>query len=97
MPLFVGCLALAFPRLAVVAVWLLGGDYLMRALGGLGWIVLGLLFMPVTTLAFAFAVNSMAPAGRVPDLGWVVVGVAALIDLGIIGSNSRRRRRKPND
>ena len=90
-PLVLGCLALVFPRLAVFAVWLFGGGYLARALGGLGWIVLGFVFMPLTTLAFAFATNSMGPAGRVPDLGWVLIVVAGLLDLGIIGGNAKRR------
>lgn len=94
MPFLVGCLAIAFPRLAVFLVWLLGGGYLTRALGGIGWLILGFIFMPLTTLAFAFAMNTMTPAGAVPDLGWVLVVVAGLVDLGIIGSNAKRRRRR---
>jgi hypothetical protein len=95
-PFLVGCLALAFPRLAVFLVWFLGGGYLMRAVGNFWWLLAGFLFMPLTTLAFAFATNTMRPAGHVPDLGWVVVGVAALLDFGLIGSGhaARRRRRR---
>src|SRR5262252_6209824 len=31
MPCLVGCLALAFPRFALILVWLFGGNYLARA------------------------------------------------------------------
>jgi hypothetical protein len=97
MPFLVGCLALGFPRLAVLLVWLFGDGYLMRALHSGVWLVLGFLFMPLTTLAFAYATNSLPPQGSIPDLGWVLVGVAALLDLGIFGSGRIRRRSKPRE
>jgi len=91
--LVLGCLALGFPRLVLFIVWLLGGDYLARAINE-GWIaILGFFFLPTTTLTFAYATNSLGPVGEVSDLGWVLVVVAGLIDLGLVGGSSRARKR----
>jgi hypothetical protein len=53
------------------------------------WPILGFVFLPTTTLAFAFATNSLAPAGGVGPFGWLLVIIALLIDLGILGHNGR--------
>ena len=76
MPCLLGCLALGFPRLAVVLVWLFGGSYFERAYGEWYWPVLGFLFFPLTTLGFAFAHNSVGPAGEVTSFGWLLVAIA---------------------
>jgi hypothetical protein len=94
MPLLLGCLALVFPRVAVFLVWFFGGDYLITAVGNVVWLLLGFLFMPLTLLAFAFATHSMAPAGAVPDLGWVLIVLAGLLDLGLVGSGPAARKRR---
>lgn len=96
----IGCLALAFPRVALFLVWLFGGSYLSRAVEGEWiWLLLGFFFLPLTTLTFAYAVNSLGAPGDVPPLGWVLVGVAALLDLGLLGGGARgaRRRRRDDD
>ncbi len=89
MPCLVGCLALLFPRIALILVWLLS-DYLEQAYQTLLWPVLGFFFMPLTTLAYAFAWHSGGgnPAGS--TLGIIVLVVAVLIDLGIIGGGASR-------
>jgi hypothetical protein len=101
MPCLVGCLALAFPRLALVLVWLFGGNFLAKAIPGFLWLVLGFVFLPLTTLAFAFAVNSFSTHGQVTPFGWLLVGVAVLVDLGLLGSGgrdaSRYRAQRAND
>jgi hypothetical protein len=94
MPWLFGCLALVFPRLALVLVWLFGGNYLDRAYGSLILELLGFLFLPLTTLTFAFAHNSLGTDGHVSSLGWLLTALAVLIDVGIIGSHQRARRRQ---
>jgi hypothetical protein len=89
MPCLVGCLALFTPRLAIVLVVLLG-DYIGRAYETVLWPLLGFFFMPLTTLAYAFAINRN---DSVEGGYLVVVVLAVLIDLGLIGAGSRARRK----
>jgi hypothetical protein len=90
MPCLVGCIALATPRLAIVLV-VIFGDYIGRAYETTLWPLLGFFFMPLTTLAYAWAINSR---GSVAGIHLVVVVIAVLIDLGLIGGSARARRRK---
>ncbi len=86
----VGCIGLVTPRLAIVLV-VIFSDYIGRAYDTLMWPVLGFLFMPATTLAYAWAINSR---GSVEGLQLVVVVIAVLIDLGMIGGSARAGREK---
>ena len=88
MPLLVGCLALSAPRVAIVLV-VLFSDYIGDAYGTTLWPLLGFLFMPLTTLAYAWAINSR---GSVEGVHLVVVVIAVLIDLGLVGGSASRRR-----
>jgi hypothetical protein len=89
MPFVVGCLALLTPRFAILIV-VLFSDFIGRAYQTTLWPFLGFLFMPLTTLAYAWAINSR---GSVEGLQLVVVVVAVLIDLGLVGGSASRRRR----
>jgi len=89
MPCFVGCLAVVFPRIALFFVWLFGGDYLVRAYEGWIFPLLGFLFLPLTTLAFAYGMNSLGRPGEMEPLGWLLVGLAAMGDLGLMGGGAR--------
>lgn len=89
MPFLVGCLAIAFPRVALFLVWLLGGGYLGRAYEHFLWPLLGFIFLPLTTLAFAYASNSLGAPGEVPPFGWLLVAVAVLVDIGLLGSGRK--------
>jgi hypothetical protein len=88
MPCLLGCLALAMPRVVLVLVWLTS-DYLDRAYETRIWPLLGFFFLPLTTLAYAFAMNYGSHL-------WTPVGVAAvvtgvLVDLGLFRSGTRSR------
>lgn len=87
---FVGCLALLFPRI-VLFVMFLGGSYIGRAYETTLWPVLGFFFMPFTTLAYAWAVNSN---GTVTGGYLVVVVIAVLMDLGATGKGANDGRRR---
>ena len=89
MPVVVGCLALMAPRFAIVLV-VIFSDYIGRAYETVLWPFLGFVFMPLTTLAYAWAINSR---GSVEGFQLVVVVIAVLIDLGIIGGSAANRRR----
>jgi hypothetical protein len=90
MPCFVGCLSLATPRLAIALV-VIFSDYIGRAYHTVLWPLLGFLFMPLTTLAYAWAINSR---GSVAGLQLVVVVIAVLLDLGLVGGSASGRRRR---
>jgi hypothetical protein len=95
MPCLIGCFALFMPRLALILVWLFS-DYLDAAYQTKIWPLLGFLFMPLTTLAYAWAKHY--GNGSVEGIGLVVVVLAVLIDLGLLGtseSSRRSMRRRP--
>jgi len=89
MPVIVGCLALIAPRFAILLV-VLFSDYIGQAYQTMIWPFLGFLFMPLTTLAYAWAINSR---GSVEGLQLVVVVIAVLMDLGLVGGSAAGRRR----
>lgn len=89
MPFLVGCLALGAPRVAILLV-VLFSDYLGRAYDTTIWPVVGFFLMPLTTLSYAFAINSH---GSVDGMYLVIVVVTALLDLGLVGAGSRTRWR----
>jgi hypothetical protein len=93
MPCLLGCLALVFPRLALFLVWLFGGNYLERAYDSFLLPVLGFLFLPLTTLTFAFGVNSLSPPGHMSPVGWLLTGLALLVDIGLLGGGGRSAKR----
>jgi hypothetical protein len=74
-------------------VWLFGGNYLARAYDTWLFVVLGILFLPLTTLAFAYGMNSLGQPGQMPPLGWLLVALAAAADLGLIGGGGRSAQR----
>lgn len=87
-----GCLLVLFaaisPRLALFFTWLLT-DRLAIAFDTWIWPVLGFFLLPWTTLVYTFA---YAPRDGVTGVGWVLVVVAVLADLGLLTSSSRARR-----
>ena len=88
MPCFAALIALAFPRV-LLALMFFFSNYLERAYHGLLWPFLGFVFLPLTTIAYAWALNSY---GSVEGFGLVIVVLAVLIDLGMVGGAGRRRR-----
>ncbi len=76
------------PRLALFFTWLFT-DRLSVAFSTWVWPVLGFFLLPWTTLVWTFA---YAPVRGVTGVGWVLVVIAVLADLGLIGSARRRQR-----
>ena len=94
MPCLLVLLALAFPRVIIVLMFLLS-DYLQRAYtvavgrsNELLAIIVGFIFLPLTTIVYAWAINSHH---GVDGLYLVAVVVSVLIDLGLIGHGARSR------
>ncbi|HTW64191.1 MAG TPA: hypothetical protein VME17_06225 [Bryobacteraceae bacterium] len=88
MPCLILLLTLLFPRLALVLLFLFT-HYLDRAFHNFLILVLGFLFLPFTTLVYAWLVNSGLPLAGI-NLIWLII--AALVDLGSWGHGYSRRR-----
>jgi hypothetical protein len=88
MPCLLLLIVLAFPRVVLVLLFLFS-HYLQRAYHDLLLPILGFLFLPLTTLAYAWMVN----AHRSLDYGVniIILIVAVLIDVGGLGGGWRRR------
>jgi uncharacterized oligopeptide transporter (OPT) family protein len=91
---FVPCLVLivflAFPRIALVLLFLFS-NYLQRAYHGVILLLLGFLFLPLTTLAYAWMVNTRQP---IAGINLVILIVAVVIDLGGLSRGEYHRRRQ---
>ena len=90
MPCLVTLIAFFAPRLAIVLL-VIFGDYIGTAFESRFVAFLGFLFLPLTTLAYAWAIHSR---GSVEGVALVVVVLAVLVDLGIIGRSARRKKGK---
>lgn len=88
MPCLLLLLILAFPRVVMVLM-LLFSTYLQRAYHGLIIPILGFIFLPVTTVVYAWMVNSHM---RLEGINAVILLVAVLIDAGGLGGGEWHRR-----
>ena len=84
-------LALFFPRIILVLAWLLGGGWLQESFQTPLWPILGFIFMPLTTLAYALGWHMGDGSIQMP--GTVLIVIAVLIDLGLVGGGTVTSRR----
>jgi hypothetical protein len=88
----VGCLFAIlgglFPRIALVLLWIFTND-VDRAYDSFILPLLGLIFLPLTTLVYAVA---WSPVGGVEGIEWLFVALAFVLDLGAYGGGARARR-----
>jgi hypothetical protein len=88
MPCLLLIVILAFPRVGLALLFLFT-HYLDRAFSSILVLILGFLFLPFTTLVYAWMVNShLAIAG----VNLLFLLIAALVDLGSLGGGYSRRR-----
>lgn len=81
-------LGIAFPRLILVVLFFFT-NFLDRAYHGLLIPLLGFLFLPLTTLIYAWIVNS---GGSATGVYLVALVICVAADLGLIGHSAWRRR-----
>jgi hypothetical protein len=87
MPCILLLLVLAFPRV-ILALMFFFSNYLGRAYHNLLIPVLGFFFLPLTTIVYAWEVNShMALTG----VNLFLLVIAAIIDVGGLGGGYSRR------
>jgi hypothetical protein len=91
MPCLILIILIGFPRVALVLMWLFS-TYLQRAFhGGLLIPLLGFLFLPFTTIVYAWEINSGMPTAGI-NLLWLLIAV--IIDLGGLGGGAHRQSRR---
>lgn len=88
MPCLAVIVVLAFPRVVLVVLWLFT-NYLQHVYHGLLIPLLGFIFLPLTTLAYAWIVHSHRP---MEGVNLLILIVAVVIDAGGLGSGEYHRR-----
>jgi len=93
MPCLLLLLIVLFPRVALALLFFLS-TYLDRAYhNNLLLLILGFIFLPLTTLAYAWMFNSGMP---VAGINILYLLVAAILDLGLAGGGYRHHRGRLN-
>jgi hypothetical protein len=90
MPCLLVVLILAFPRVVLVLMFLFS-HYLERAYHGLLLPVLGFIFLPLTTVVYAWMVNTGRP---IEGINLLFLVIAAVIDAGGLSGGEYHRRRR---
>ena len=85
------CLALIAgligPRIALF-IWWVFGDKVDKAFDGWVWPLLGLIFLPWTTLAY---VLMWSPVGGVEGWEWIIVALGVMLDIASYSWRAARR------
>ena len=91
MPCFLALLAVFFPRIVIVLLMLFT-TYFRDPYQTIIWPILGLIFLPFTTLVYAFAYHGSG--GHISGIYLVIVVLAVLMDLGAWGGGGATTRRR---
>jgi hypothetical protein len=89
-PCLVLIVLVAFPRIALVLLFFFS-NYLQRAYQGLLLPLLGFLFLPLTTLAYAWMTNTRQP---IAGINLLILIITVVIDLGGLSGGEYHRRRR---
>jgi hypothetical protein len=89
MPCLFLILILAFPRVVLLLLFFLT-DYLTRAYHDLLIPLIGFIFVPLTTLAYAWMVNNHLP---LEGVNLLILLLAVVLDLGGLGGGAYHRSR----
>lgn len=86
-----GCLfvliSLISPRLGIIILWAFT-NYVQRSFDGFFIPLLGLIFLPWTTLMYVLV---QAPAGSISFWGWLFVALGLLLDIASYGQAARSK------
>ena len=83
-------IALGFPRIGLLLFWLLDPAFLEQAYRSGLVLLLGFLFLPFTTLGYAWTITF--PDGPLSGAGIIVIIIAVVLDLGAYGGGSAMSR-----
>lgn len=88
MPCLLLILFVLFPRIALLLLFFFT-HYLSRAYHGFLIPLIGFIFLPLTTLAYAWMVNS---GQAIAGINLIILIVAVVIDVGGLGGGAYHRR-----
>ena len=89
MPCLLALLAVAFPRIAIVLLWLFT-SFFNGVYQGVIIPILGFIFLPLTLIVYTFLTKG---GGHLTVTGLVFLFIAVIVDLGLVGGSSLGRRR----
>lgn len=89
MPCLLALLAIAFPRVAIILLWLFT-NFFTGVYHTIVIPVLGFIFLPLTLIVYTYFQNAHAPLG-ITQL--VILFIAVIVDLGLVGGGAWGRRR----
>jgi hypothetical protein len=89
MPCLLALLAVAFPRIAIVLLWLFT-NFFTGVYHSVVIPVLGFIFLPLTLIVYTYTQKTHAGAMGTPQL--IFLFIAIILDLGLIGGGTYRRR-----
>jgi len=87
MPLLIALIALFFPRVIILILYLLT-SFFNGVYDTILIPLLGFLFMPVTLIAYTYTAKEVGPSSTT---GIIIIAIAVIIDLGLWRRGSRRR------
>ncbi len=90
MPCLLGLLAVAFPRIAIVLLWLFT-NFFAGVYHNVILPVLGFLFLPLTLIVYTYLQKTSPGALGTQQL--VFLFIAVILDLGLVGGGTFGRRR----
>ena len=89
MPCLLALLVIAFPRVAIVLLWLFT-TFFLGVYHGIIIPVLGFIFLPLTLIVYTYILKTYPGPLSTQEL--VFLFIAVILDLGLIGGGSLHRR-----
>ncbi len=90
MPCLLAVLAVAFPRIAIVLLWLFT-NFFTGLYHGVIVPVLGFLFLPLTLIVYSYLQRTNG--GHIGTTQLIFLIIAVVLDLGLVGGGTFGRRR----
>jgi phosphoglycerol transferase MdoB-like AlkP superfamily enzyme len=89
MPCLLAILVVAFPRIAIILLWLFS-NFFTGVYNSVLLPIAGFIFLPITLVAYTYLQKYPTESTTY----FVILIVAVVLDLGLLGGGSRYRRRK---
>ena len=89
MPCLLALLAVAFPRVAIVLLWLFS-NFFMGIYHNLIIPVIGFLLLPLTLIVYTYLAKTSG--GHLTTTQFVFIFIAVVVDLGLVGGGAYRRK-----